>query len=149
MTNHLFSFESFFLFPDRLCVLKRSKSLRNSVQRSLLFCVLRLFPVPVPRTTYHLYLVLPSCAGVDPTAHITHYYLMCFGTLCHGVVIGHALHPVPLANLLHMLLFPVLRLRHFLAQAQCTVWSSGMPYALHSVPVMSLLHSAYKLMIMV
>jgi hypothetical protein len=61
MTNHLFSFESFFLFPDRLCVPKRPKSLRNSVQRSLLFYVLRLFPAP---------LVLPSCAGVDPTAHI-------------------------------------------------------------------------------
>ncbi len=47
-------------------------------------------------------------------SYCTHYYLMCFGTLCHGMVIGHALHPVPLANLLHMLLFPVLR--HFLAQ---------------------------------
>jgi hypothetical protein len=109
MSNHLFSFESFFLFPDRLCVLKRPKSLRNSVQRSLLFCVLRLFPVP---------LVLPSCAGVDPTAHII-ISAMCFGTLCHGVVIGHALHPVPLAYLLHMLLFPVLR--HFLAQ--CGHWA--------------------------
>ncbi len=61
MTNHLFSFESFFLLPDRLCVLKRPKSLRNSVQRLLLFCVLRLFTVP---------LALPSSAGVDPTAHI-------------------------------------------------------------------------------
>ena len=32
---------------------------------------------------------------------------MCFGTTttCHGVVIGHALHPVTLAILLHMLLF--------------------------------------------
>ncbi len=43
--------------------------------------------------------VLSSCAGVgvDPTAHI-HYYLMCFGALCHGVVIGHALHSVPLLS---------------------------------------------------
>jgi hypothetical protein len=37
MTNHYFSFESFLLFPDRLYVRKRSKSLHNSVQRSLLF----------------------------------------------------------------------------------------------------------------
>jgi hypothetical protein len=69
MTNHLFSFESLFLLPDRLCVLKRSKSLRNSVLLLLLLCVLRLFPVP---------LVLSSCAGVDPTTHII---LLCASAL--------------------------------------------------------------------
>jgi hypothetical protein len=31
----------------------------------------------------------------------THYYFMCFGTICHGVVIGHALHPVSVMSLLH------------------------------------------------
>ncbi len=29
---------------------------------------------------------------------------LCFGSSCHGVVIGHALHPVPLVSLLHILL---------------------------------------------
>ncbi len=27
---------------------------------------------------------------------------LCFGSSCHGVVIGHALHPVPIASLLHI-----------------------------------------------
>ncbi len=87
-------------------MLKRSKSLRDSVLLLLLLCVLRLFPVPLV-----LYCITKLCWC---RSYCTHYYLMCFGTTCHGVVIGHALHPVTLAILLHMLLFPVLR--HFLAQ---------------------------------
>ncbi len=94
----------FFLLLDRLCVPKRSKSLRNSVQHSLL---LALCASALHSTTC----ITKLCWC---RSYCTHYYLMCFGTTCHSVVIGHALHPVTLAILLHMLLFPVLR--HFLAQ---------------------------------
>jgi hypothetical protein len=59
----LFFFLPFFLFPKRLCVLKRIKSLRKSVQRSLSISisVLRLFLAPP---------VLPGCTSNEPTAHI-------------------------------------------------------------------------------
>ena len=33
--------------------------------------------------------------------------LLCFGSSCHGVVIGHALHPVPIASLLHIYILMV------------------------------------------
>ncbi len=57
---------------------------RLNVQRLLLLCVLRLFPIP---------LVLPSRAGVDPTAHI----ILCASALAswHSVVIGHRACPAP------------------------------------------------------
>jgi hypothetical protein len=62
LTKHDFSWlfldKTCFLFPTQLCVLKRIKSLRKSVQ-------LWLFPAR---------LVLSSCTGKDPTACI-HYYL--------------------------------------------------------------------------
>ena len=32
---------------------------------------------------------------------------LCFGSSCHGVVIGHALHPVPIASLLHIYILMV------------------------------------------
>ena len=57
---------------------------------------------------------------------------MCFGTLCHGVVIGHALHLVPLAISL-----PTCTSCHcYYVIIPCasalpgTVWSSGMCPAL-------------------
>jgi hypothetical protein len=81
----------------------------------LLLCVLRLFTVP---------LVLPSSAGVDPTAHIIISCASALRTTCHGVVIGHALHPVTLAILLHMLLFYL----YLCASAlSVRVYSSGWP----------------------
>ena len=49
-----------------------------------------------------------ACANA-PNRSVNRYdalkLLLCFGSSCHGVVIGHALHPVTLAILLHMLLF--------------------------------------------
>ena len=62
-------------------MLKRSKSLRNSVLLLLLLCVLRLFTVP---------LVLPSSAGVDPTAHII---VLCASAL--PARCGHRACPAP------------------------------------------------------
>ncbi len=126
ITNHYFSNESFFLFPDQLCVRKRSKSLRNSVQRSLLFLC---FGSPAP-------LVIPSCAGDDPTAHIIISVLRHFLSRC-----GHRACPAPRASsepTAHIII-PVFR--HFLAQ--CGHRACPAP-----VPVMSLLHSTSKLMIM-
>jgi hypothetical protein len=32
---------------------------------------------------------------------------LCFGSSCHGVVIGHALHPVPIVSLLHIYILMV------------------------------------------
>ncbi len=42
---------------------------------------------------------------------------LCFGSSCHDVVIGHALHPVPIASLLHIYII-VIVLRLFLAQQE-------------------------------
>ena len=55
--------------------------------------------------------------------------LLCFGSSCHGVVIGHALHPVPIASLLHIYII-VIVLRLFLAQQERS----------QAIPVLSLLH---------
>ena len=54
---------------------------------------------------------------------------LCFGSSCHGVVIGHALHPVPIASLLHIYII-VIVLRLFLAQQERS----------QAIPVLSLLH---------
>jgi hypothetical protein len=117
MTNHLFSFESFFLLPDRLCVLKRSKSLRNSVLATL---IITLCASALPSTTC----IIKLCWC---RSYCTHYSLMCFGTTtCHGVVIGHALHPVTLA-----IRYPTAHvIMHFILCASVlsvTVYSSGKP----------------------
>jgi hypothetical protein len=54
---------------------------------------------------------------------------LCFGPSCHGVVVGHALHPVPKASLLHIYII-VIVLRLFLAQQERS----------QAIPVLSLLH---------
>ena len=121
------------MFPlsgSALCAqtLQIGKSLRSLVQRSLLFmAVLRLFPAP---------LVIPSCAGDDPTAHSITSVLRHFLSRC-----GHRTCPAPRASsepTAHIII-PVFR--HFLAQ--CGHRACPAP-----VPVMSLLHSTSKLMIM-
>ena len=68
-----FSFRPFFLFPKRLCMLQRTKSLRKSVRRSKVISVLRLSlsrcghrASPAPR------------AISDPTAHIIFTVLRLF-----------------------------------------------------------------------
>ncbi len=67
---------------------------------------------------------------------------LCFGTFCHGVVIGHACPAIRASSERSYC-------THYNPCASAlpgTVWSSGM-HALHPVPVMSLLHSASKLTI--